>query len=193
MRWTPIIGGTAALATVAAAHAATYYTVAQAQAAMFPGAQFTPAPVALTPDDRIALLAASGVREPFDGSGVWRVSTGGWFVTDAVVGKHEKIRYAVGIDRAGRIVGVEILQYNETYGYQVRDATWRRQFIGKTAGDPVRLGDRTVGHLTSVVRHHEDGPIALALVKRNTDTEALLLAGTGDSAVTAAQTVIVAR
>ena len=61
------------------------------------------------------------------------------------------------------------------------------------AGDPVRLGDRTVGHLTSVVRHHEDGPIALALVKRNTDTEALLLAGTGDSAVTAAQTVIVAR
>lgn len=59
-------------------------------------------------------------------------------------------------------------------------------------GDPVRLGERTVGHLTSVARHHEDGPIALALVKRNTDPEAVLLVGEGAAVVSAAQTVIVA-
>ncbi|MCA1783290.1 MAG: folate-binding protein YgfZ [Dermatophilaceae bacterium] len=59
------------------------------------------------------------------------------------------------------------------------------------AGAPVRLGDRAVGHLTSVARHHEDGPIALALVKRNTDPTAVLLVG-DDDVVTAAQTVIVA-
>ena len=60
------------------------------------------------------------------------------------------------------------------------------------AGAPVRLGERTVGHLTSVVRHHEDGPVALALVKRNTDPAAVLLAGADDAVVSAAQTVIVA-
>jgi tRNA-modifying protein YgfZ len=59
-------------------------------------------------------------------------------------------------------------------------------------GAPVRLGDRTVGHLTSVARHHEDGPIALALVKRNTDPSAGLLVGDDDGVVSAAQTVIVA-
>lgn len=58
-------------------------------------------------------------------------------------------------------------------------------------GDPVRLGERVVGHLTSVARHHEDGPIALALVKRNTDVQAVLLAGPDDALVSAAQTVVV--
>ena len=48
-------------------------------------------------------------------------------------------------------------------------------------------GGRAVGHLTSVARHHEDGPIALALVKRNLDPEAVLLA----DGTSAAQTQIV--
>ena len=48
-------------------------------------------------------------------------------------------------------------------------------------------GERAVGHLTSVARHYEDGPIALALVKRSTDPTADLLAG----GVSAAQEVIV--
>lgn len=55
------------------------------------------------------------------------------------------------------------------------------------AGSEVRLGDRVVGHVTSVARHHTDGPIALALVKRNIDPEAELLV----DGVSAAQTVIV--
>ena len=35
-------------------------------------------------------------------------------------------------------------------------------------GRRVLLGERAVGRLTSVARHHEDGPIALAVIKRNT-------------------------
>ncbi|WP_370460013.1 folate-binding protein YgfZ [Nostocoides sp. F2B08] len=58
-------------------------------------------------------------------------------------------------------------------------------------GDPVRLGERAVGHVTSVARHYEDGPIALAVIKRNTDPDAVLLVGEGDSLVSAAQTVVV--
>lgn len=59
-------------------------------------------------------------------------------------------------------------------------------------GAAIRLGERTVGRLTSVARHYEDGPIALAMVKRNTDPEADLLVGEGEMPVSAAQTVIVA-
>lgn len=41
-------------------------------------------------------------------------------------------------------------------------------------GAPVRLGDRVVGAVTSVVRHHEYGPMALALVRRATPPDAAL-------------------
>jgi folate-binding protein YgfZ len=54
-------------------------------------------------------------------------------------------------------------------------------------GSEVVLGDRSVGHLTSVARHWEDGPIALALVKRNTPVDVDLVV----SGLSAAQTVIV--
>ncbi len=54
-------------------------------------------------------------------------------------------------------------------------------------GSPVVLGDRPVGLLTSVARHHELGPIALALVKRNIPVDAPLVAG----GIAAAQEVVV--
>lgn len=64
-------------------------------------------------------------------------------------------------------------------------------------GSVVRAGDRDAGVVTSSVRHHEDGPIALALVRRSTpvDAELTVIAagadGAGDTVVAAAQEVIV--
>lgn len=55
-------------------------------------------------------------------------------------------------------------------------------------GAALTLDGRQVGHLTSVARHYEDGPIALALVKRNTPVDAVL----ASDSVSAAQTVVVA-
>ncbi|GAA1564919.1 MULTISPECIES: CAF17-like 4Fe-4S cluster assembly/insertion protein YgfZ [Streptomyces] len=60
-------------------------------------------------------------------------------------------------------------------------------------GAPVRLAadgaeGRQLGFVTTAVRHHELGPIALALVKRNVPVDAPLLAGT----TAAAQEVVVA-
>ena len=46
---------------------------------------------------------------------------------------------------------------------------------------------RPVGFVTSAARHHELGPVALALVKRNVPVDAVLLAGT----VPAGQEVVV--
>jgi folate-binding protein YgfZ len=54
-------------------------------------------------------------------------------------------------------------------------------------GDAVEFEGRAVGFVGSAARHHELGPIGLALVKRNTPIEATLLAG----GVAAAQEVIV--
>lgn len=44
-------------------------------------------------------------------------------------------------------------------------------------GDPVTSGGRKVGVVTSAVRHPEDGPVALALVRRALDPEAVLDVG----------------
>ena len=57
---------------------------------------------------------------------------------------------------------------------------------------PVRLGEKVIGRITSVAQHYEDGPIALAVIKRNVDPAADLLVGAEDEPVSAAQTVIVA-
>lgn len=57
-------------------------------------------------------------------------------------------------------------------------------------GAEIRLGDKVVGRVTSRARHHEDGPIALAVIKRNVDTAADLLV---EPDIAAAQTEIVRR
>jgi tRNA-modifying protein YgfZ len=54
-------------------------------------------------------------------------------------------------------------------------------------GDAVELDGRQIGFVGSAARHHELGPIALALVKRNVPVDATLLAG----GVAAAQEVVV--
>jgi len=53
-------------------------------------------------------------------------------------------------------------------------------------GDPVLLGERTVGRVGSVARHHELGSIALALVKYSVPLDSELLAGQDDRVVQAA-------
>jgi folate-binding protein YgfZ len=55
------------------------------------------------------------------------------------------------------------------------------------SGTPVELNGVQVGFLGTVARHHELGPIALALVKRSTPTDAVLTV----EGITAAQEVIV--
>lgn len=60
-------------------------------------------------------------------------------------------------------------------------------------GTPLRLAadgeeGRQLGFVTTAVRHHELGPIALALVKRNVPVDAPLLAGK----TAAAQEIVVA-
>lgn len=58
-------------------------------------------------------------------------------------------------------------------------------------GAEVTHDGRTVGAVTSVARHHELGPVALAVVKRNADTTAELLVACEGGDVAASQDVVV--
>jgi uncharacterized protein with FMN-binding domain len=119
------------------AYATTYFTVEQAQRAIFPGVSFT------------------GTSEP----GVWRTSNGGYFVVDKVVGKHEYITVAIGINANGTVKQIEIMEYRESYGYEVRDAAWRAQFVGKSAASPLQLNVdiRNISGATLSSKHIADG------------------------------------
>jgi uncharacterized protein with FMN-binding domain len=110
--WLPV----AAIST--SAYATTYFSVEQAQRAIFPGASFT------------------STGKP----NIWRTSNGGYFVVERVVGKHEFITVAIGVNPNGTVKQIEIMDYRESYGYEVREASWRAQFVGKSASSPLELG-----------------------------------------------------
>jgi len=136
-----------------------YLNVEQAQKAIFPGKTFTPAPVKLTSSQRKAIVQTSGVRVLHDEQQVWRVGGGGWFIVDEVVGKHEFITYAVGLNADGSVKQIEIMDYRETYGGQIRDQKWRAQFVGKTSKSTLRLDSdiKNISGATLSCRHITDG------------------------------------
>jgi Na+-translocating ferredoxin:NAD+ oxidoreductase RnfG subunit len=140
-------------------HASVYLTVEQAQSVMFPRQRLTPAFRDLQPAQIAAIKEASGVAPLSRQLQAWRAQDGGWFIVDRVVGKHEFITYAVAITPEGRVRDVEILEYLETYGGEVRNANWRQQFVGKGFGTPLQLGKdiKNISGATLSSRHVTDG------------------------------------
>ena len=74
----------------------------------------------------------------------WKVAsdgkTVGRYIVDHVIGKHLYIDYAVTLDAGGRVQRVDILQYREAYGGEVRDRSWLNQFVGKSSASALRVG-----------------------------------------------------
>lgn len=149
----------AVVAAPVCACATQYLTVEQAQQTIFPGAAFTPAFVTLTDAQRSEIERRSGVSVRSREQRVWRVSSGAYFVVDEVIGKHEFITYAVGLDAGGRLHQIEIMEYRESYGYEIRNANWRRQFVGKQDGDALQLevDIKNIGGATLSCRHIAEG------------------------------------
>lgn len=134
------------------AYAVQYLSVEQAQAALFPGAtSFAIHPVELTAAQRGAIERDSGQRVRETRPQVWQAlqagNPAGWFFVDRVIGKHEFITYALALGADGAVRGIEILDYRETYGSEIRNAAWRGQFVGKHPGDALKLGD-TIRNIT---------------------------------------------
>jgi Na+-translocating ferredoxin:NAD+ oxidoreductase RnfG subunit len=113
------------------AHAEVYFSPDQAAQMIFPAIKLERKDIPLTKDQVSAISKASGesVRNK---SLVAFIGTNKETVfIDQVLGKHEFITIAVGIKPGGTVAGVEILEYRETYGSQVRNPEWRKQFLGK--------------------------------------------------------------
>lgn len=122
------------------AQATMYMTPEQAQSVMFPGETLRPSFRTLDASQIQEIRKASGVSPLSRQLKAWRASGGGWLIIDEVIGKHEFITFAVALTSAGTLKSMEILDYRESYGGQVRDPRWRAQFVGKRAGSPVRVG-----------------------------------------------------
>lgn len=145
LRRREVLWGLLALLAPRLVRAEHYLDVDEAARVLFPDADgFAPAAGELDSAARRRIRGESGMR--VRRSRVESViaqrgeETIGWVYLDEVIGKHEFITYALGIDAKGGVRGIEILDYRETKGGEVREAAWRAQFRGKTGADRLRLG-----------------------------------------------------
>jgi len=162
MNWQPhpfAVLGLAMMSAPIIAHAKIYVSIEQVQNIFFPKQSLTKSPIVITEDLQEKMRVASSIRHPFQGNRIWKTANGGWLIVDEVVGKHEMITYAVGIAPNGSILGIEILEYVESYGYEVAEAQWRTQFVGKSAKDPIKLNQdiQNIGGATLSCKHITDG------------------------------------
>jgi FMN-binding protein len=73
--------------------------------------------------------------------------------------EHEFITYAVGLNANGSVKQIEVMDYRETYGGEIRNENWRGQFVGKTSESPLKL-DRDIKNISGATlscRHITDG------------------------------------
>jgi Na+-translocating ferredoxin:NAD+ oxidoreductase RnfG subunit len=168
----------AAVAFASHCYAVQYLTLEQAQALMFSEArEFVATPVKLTREQSKEIERLSGIAVRSAEQAVWVARaegrTLGWFIVDEVIGKHELITYAVALAADGSVRQIEVLEYRETYGYEIRNPNWRRQFVGKRQGDTLKL-DQDIRNITGATlscRHITEG------VKRLLATYQVVLRG----------------
>lgn len=148
MRITPYpVGALTALVALAPAGALAvdYMSADQAQKLIFPQADAfelrdLPLDAALAQQ-----LAAAGIKPQAPQLQVRLARHGGatlgYVVVDEVIGKFERITYAVGVNADGSVRQVEVLTYRESHGHETRLPAWRKQFVGKTAASALQVGD----------------------------------------------------
>ena len=148
------------------AQAKIYASVEHAQKILIPNQSLVKNPIIITDELQDKMRSASSIRHPFQGERIWRAADGTWFIVDEVVGKHEMITYAVALNSSGAVTGIEILEYVESYGYEVAEANWRKQFVGKTAADPIKLNQdiQNIGGATLSCKHLTDGVKRVAVL-----------------------------
>jgi Na+-translocating ferredoxin:NAD+ oxidoreductase RnfG subunit len=123
------------------AYAEIYMSESDAAGAIFPGQSFVRKDIELTKSDIDKIEAASEQKIRSAKSKYFRSENKEVVFIDQVLGKHEFITYAVGIKPDGKVAGVEIIEYRESYGQQVRKPEWRKQFEGKDVTSKFKLND----------------------------------------------------
>ncbi|WP_114689342.1 FMN-binding protein [Polynucleobacter necessarius] len=161
MNWKPNPLAMIGLAMIIApiiAHAKIYVSAEQAQKILLPNRTLSKNPI-ITDDLQEKMRSASSIQHPFQGERIWKSSDGSWLIIDEVVGKHEMITYTVAINPNGSISGIEVLEYVESYGYEVAEPQLRKQFVGKTINDPIKLNQdiQNIGGATLSCKHLTNG------------------------------------
>ena len=155
-----------AIAATAPCYAVEYLNLAQAQQACFgdvKDASFVSSELTLSAEQAKAIEKASGARVRLRQVKLWRVEANGkpsgWFVVDEVLGKHEFITWCLALNADGSVKTLEVMDYRETYGDEIRRADWRRQFVGKQNGAKLKLDDdiKNISGATLSCRHITDG------------------------------------
>ncbi len=162
--WIRFVAAPIAIFASASVHATQYMTVEQAQKLIFgPAAQFERRDLKLNKDLARDIEKAAGVRVRLLEVPLWTVvengKPAGYFIIDEVYGKHEFITYAIAIAPDGKVRQIEVLEYRETYGSQIRYPEWKSQFVGKSAADPVMLETdiQNISGATLSCRHVTEG------------------------------------
>jgi Na+-translocating ferredoxin:NAD+ oxidoreductase subunit G len=151
------------LVALGIANAERYLTIAEAQKLCFPQAtRFEEKDLRYTADQSRAIEKQSGVKTPrFNRAWLAHGSDGlaGVLFLDHVIGKHEFIDYVVAFTPAGAVQQIEILEYRESHGGQIRGAKWRAQFRGKTSSAPLKLNKDVynISGATMSCRHVTEG------------------------------------
>jgi len=162
VRWTV---PTAIVMSIApAAYATRYLTVEEAQRLAFPAAtRFVEAHVIFRASDVTAIERLSEQKVRTRGQQIWRAQADGrllgFFVIDYVIGKHLLIDYSVALEPDGRVKGVEVLEYRESYGSEITSRSWLRQFVGKTGRDQITIDKdiRNISGATLSSQHVTEG------------------------------------
>jgi Na+-translocating ferredoxin:NAD+ oxidoreductase RnfG subunit len=121
-----------------------YLTSDEAKQLCFPKAdRFQEQVHQFTAEQKKAIAKQAGSPVRLRGQRYWIASQGtnvlGVMVADHVLGKHEIIDYVVALAPDGKVLQIEILEYRESHGYEIRGEKWREQFKGKTTTDKLRL------------------------------------------------------
>lgn len=141
------------------AYSKTYLTVKQAKKLSYKDVAVKKVPVALSKQQMKSITKASDTSVRESKMKVWKTANGDWFIVDNVIGKHENIDFAVALSKDGKVKNIEILQYRETYGYQIMNRKWLAQFVGKGNSQVLRLDKqiKNIAGATLSCRHLTDG------------------------------------
>ena len=138
--------------------AKTFLTAEQARQVIWPDLEMQHFEVKLTKPQMKSIKQASKTRVRNKLVKGYRAQSGETLIIDQVIGKHEFIDIAVGLDASGQVKGIEILTYRESYGDEIMNPKWRDQFTGR--GAEVLILDEQIKNISGATmscRHVTDG------------------------------------
>lgn len=136
-----------------------YLTLEQAQQLLWGDSSMTKLAITLTEEQIAEIREKSGIRVRNSSLQAWKVDSGGWFIVDQVIGKHENIDIAFAYQQDGTFKDFEIMTYRETYGYEVANPKWKKQFHGMDFHQHLKLDHQiiNISGATLSCKHITDG------------------------------------